>query len=319
MAGEQTTPPGVTTTTQPQFVGSATGQPITTPAAEGTPPAAGAGDPPDEAPAADDGAGTSTETSEGEAPVVGHGGREMSGEAISARVERANKKQLREIFGTDDPDQIKAIVAKGKESGTVRTPAEQEEFDRLKRQESARTRARLTQQQRSDADIKTKDARILELEGQITRRDQDVAVSEQDSVINEAAQGHIEPGLMRHVRRDLAAHLTELQTSNPAAFAKFGPRQLGRYFERYAVDNPSFAVKAAQEEGSAPAPATPSKPAPVKRQVTTTKTHARPPAPSAPDGPGSFNGKVVKPGQPNSMNKQELREYAKTQGHKLNY
>lgn len=318
--GQQQQPPPKTA-----FVGSATGQSL---AASGDP---GAASPDEENLESGEGDDTTTEGGEGEGKdgkVVGHGGKPMSQEAIAERTQRAIRANQRKLFGTTDEEEIKKIIERGKAKGNVMSDDQQKEYERLKRLEESRQRARMTAEQRRAKELEERDAQIAELKEQLKERDTQEAVRKQDAVITEAASPYIDDKYMKHARRDLGAHLLELQKEKPEQFAKFGPTQLKRWFEKYAQDYPAFAKQ--QEETTTTTtteggdgdgkPATTSTPSrPVRRPVTTTGKQARPPAPAPKDGPGMFKGKTVKPGQPNSMTKAELREYMKSQGRKLNY
>lgn len=288
---------------QPQFVGSQTGQPITSTPGEGEPKSSeGEGDQDGE-----------------EKPVMGHGGKEMSAEAISDRVDRERKKLLRKYFGTDDETEAEKQLASMKEPGKKLSPDELKEFERLRRLEESRARARMTQEQRYQNEMKGKDDRIAELETEIKTMRTDAAVNEQDTKIVEAASKHIESKYLKYARRDLADELNEMKVKRPEQFKKFGDAQLNRWFEKYSKENPQFA-KVAEDLGDPekkPAVASTGTP-PTRRVVKTPSPPASPPA-AEKDGPGVFNGKTVTPGKQNSMSKAELRAHMKAQGRTLPY
>jgi hypothetical protein len=123
---------------------------------------------------------------------------------------------------------------------------------------------------------------------------------------------------MRYAKRDLAEYVNDLKETKPEQFAKFGPKQLERWFEKYSQEKPAFAAKK-EEVPATHAPASNGATKPVRKPVTTTTRQARPPAPAEKDGNGVFKGKTVKAGQPNSMNKSELREYYRSIGRKTPY
>jgi hypothetical protein len=308
---------------RPQFVGSSTGAPL-----QSAPVAA---EPSEVDSVATEEVGKTVEPgtedvsdggseSQAAAAVVGHGGKAMGPEAIAERVERMRRKQLRELFGTDNEEEIKKIVARGNAKGIVISDEQQREFDRLKRLEEVRKRARLTAEQRTQKELEERDKEIETLRTQLKERDTQEAVKQQDQVIQEAAAPFIDAAYMKYARRDLAEYLNELKTSNPEQFGKFGAKQLERWFQKYSTDRPAFAKPGnpVVKEPEATAPPTPSAPT-VRKVVTTTKTNARPPAPAVVDGPGVWKGKTVKAGQPNSMNRAELREYAKAHNLKIGY
>lgn len=296
---------------QPQFVGSATGAAIS--------------QAPVEEPVVEEEVNEEVETPAEETPVepaaakpvIGHGGKEMSAEAIAERVDRANKKLLRELTGTDNMEEAKKLVAKAKAAGKSLSDADAKEFERLKRLEEVRKRSRMTDEQRRAEEGKAKEDRIAALEAQLKEREQNDIVRSQDQVITSAATQHIDPDMLEDAKERLRRHVRDLQKDSPELFAKFGAKDIEKWFKKLATDKPKFAKEAPAAKVETPAPVA-AKPA-EKRVVTTTKQPPRPPAAAPKDGPGMYKGKIVKPGQPNSMNKAELREYAKMNNIRLNY
>ena len=258
---------------------------------------------------------TSTETTveASKQKVVGHGGKEIPPEAVSQRIERERRKLLRELTGKDvsSIEEAKAEISKGKMSD-----ADKRELERLKRLEETRKRARLTNEQRVTQDLQAKEAEIAELKEQIRKRDEQVLIEQQDKSIAELSTAYIEPSMFKYAKRDLAEHLNNLQESDPEKFAKFGKSQMERWFQTYAKSNPQFAKKNEQAETKAK----PTESAKVVRKVVTTSKNGNSPPPKANvETEGMYKGKTVKPGLPNSMNKAELREYARVKGVRLGY
>lgn len=315
------------------FTGTSTGLPVGGSAPPAVPPAVPPANPPADPPADDEPEG------EGDA-ALGHGGKPMSAAAISERVERARAKLLREVFGRDiKPEDAKALVAKVSDGVTL-TKDEAATYARLKRQDEARARTRKTQEERQQAVLSEKDKELETLRTQIRERDQREAVAKQEQEIETAAgAAEVDPSRMKYAKFELAQHLKELQRDKPEAFKKFGKAQLTKFFadlvtrepifkkvvspDAPAPDAPPSTPPAGAKDKADPPPAAPPKAKPkeepVVRKVTTTSNNGRPPAPAPTDPPGTYKGKTVKPGQPNSMNRAELIEYHKAIGKPLSY
>jgi hypothetical protein len=250
--------------------------------------------------------------------VVGHGGKEMSQQAISERVERAQRRQLRELFGTDDIAKAKEIAERGKQTDGM-TPEDRKEFERLKRVEEARARSRQTQEQRVQQTLQTKEQRISELETELKQVKNQQLVQQQDATISNVAAEFIDGSFLKYARRELQDHIVALKNSDPDALKKFGPKDLKKFFQKLATEQPAFAKKP-EEASTTTSETETTKPSVVRRPVTSGKGQPRPPNPPvAPDGPGMYKGKTIRPGQPNSMSNAELRAYMRETGQKLPY
>jgi hypothetical protein len=254
-------------------------------------------------------------------PAVGHGGAQMSPEAISERVARAERSVLKKIFDEDiDVETAKALVAKAK-GKTLLSDEEKKEFDRLRRLEEIRKRSRQTEAQRIEAAMKEKDEENKRLKAQLKERETGEVLRKQDEIVVTTATSYVDPKFVKYAKRDFAEFVNTLAKEDPAKFAKFDQKATDKWFAEYAKTNPQFAKPAAPPAGASEGSAGASgqggaKPPsqPTKRVVTTTKTGARPPAAPVNSGAGSLTGKTPKPGLPNSMNKSELRQYMQSKG-----
>lgn len=245
--------------------------------------------------------------------VVGHGGKEIPPEAISKRVDRGRRQLLRELFGTDDIVKAKQLAAVAKSKSSLNNE-QMREYERLRRAEEARKRARLTEDQRRAKDLEERNQKIAELEAQIQATKESEVIRSQDQIIAEAASQYIDPKFLRFAKQDFRAALLEMKEQSPEKFAKFGVQQINKWFEKYASDNEVFQRKQESDQQSQGSVVK----KPIRRVVTTTSKSQRTPPQSVPDGPGVFRGKTVRPG-PNAMSNRELREYAKAQGIKLGF
>lgn len=278
------------------FVGSSTGQPLTS------------GSEPEKT---DDNQGTEQS---GNPKVIGRGGQEMSEEAISQRVERSIRSKFRALMGREaTEEEVKQVIQKGLNAPNL-TKEDVANYERLKRAEEARKRARQTQEERTNSELKKKDEELAALRQQLKERDERALVERQDASINEAAGQYVDTAYLNYARRDFAEAMVKLSKEDPEQFKKYGQKQVQRWFEKWAKEHPALAKAAESQESQKPTGEQPQERKVVQRPITTTKSAARPPASSSVDAPGMYKGKTVKPGLPNSMNKQELAEYMRSQG-----
>lgn len=309
---------------QPQgFRGSMSGEPIAAP-----PPAAPQA-PQGQlaAPDASQGAPDGDDESQGQQgvqdpPVVGHGGKPMSQQAISERVERERRKWLREEYGTDDPKQVEEVRARRKREADERE-AREKEYQRLKAEEEKRKRAAMSEQDRLKADLAKKEAELQAAKQQITELRTGTLAEKQEQVISAAATKYIDPDALDLVKYKLARHFSSM---TPEEQKKFDARALDRWMSKFAKDNPKFAKPAdapAQQQPDPkqaeakdpPAPAKVESPKTPKRIPVSTGKPQKAPAPTPrSQDPAELGGKTIKPGQPNSMSRSELNQFLRSQG-----
>lgn len=237
------------------------------------------------------------------------------------RLARERKKWLRDEFGTDDLERVKAIKAeRAKQAEEQKRVAE--EHKRLKAEEDKRKRESMSEQERLKADLEREKKRALEYQQKVKDLEAQQAYTEQNVVIEGIAQKHVDPDLLEDAMDRFARYVRTLDKKQLGALNE---RQIDRWFQKLATDKPKFAKpveekpadakpdQAAVKVGEqAPKPAA----APQRRVVTTSrkavggKTGGKP----VPPGPS----KTAKPGQPNSMTKAELnRQYKEKTGRPL--
>lgn len=316
-AATQTTP----TTTEPPlngFRGSADGQPI----GGGTPPAAAAGDEEEE----EDGGGGEPEANNGQPQVVGRGGGVVPPDRVSdVRMRAANAERSRlwkELFGTDNPEEVKRIQTE--------RDTKLKEHEALRTAEEERKRAAMTEQERLQTDLNRVNEENRQLKEQLQAARADATMEKQDARITQVAVKYIRPERIRYARTDLAAHVLTL---TPSERKRFGAPQLEKWFKGFVKDNPDFGVKAAEPaaaggdagDGSAAPGATngngaqPAKaaPQPKRRVISAPKPpQQRQTTPSTATG---LEGLTPRPGQPNSMNPKQLKQYMEGQGLKKSW
>lgn len=296
---DATQQPGATAPTN-NFVGSATGQrldgggggeatPSPSPAAA---PAAPEPKPTPAAPAA---------PAAGRRPMTS----DLPAEALADRLARERKAErertLKEL-GIEDPDKHKA---------------EREELARLRTEREKAERAKLSREQALQADLARERQQREAIEAQLREVQTSRVYERQESSIQSIAGRHVASNRYRYARADFIEYVGTLPKSQ---VAKLTERDIDRWFAKFAKDNPDFAATKPEPAAAAPAPE-PAKPEPVKRPVNAAATKpaaakpAPPPAPATPD-PSTIDGKTFRPGQPNSMTKQEARQAMKRLGYR---
>jgi len=286
------TPPPAAAPKPPQHrvVGATTGTPITV-----TPPVE---------------AGEEDDDSDDAAPVVAPDGKQIPAKPLEDRLARQKRQVLREEYGTSDPEKIKAIRAE--RAAKLQAAEEREkEYERLRRQEDARKRARLSTEQKLAADLKAKDDQIAALRAEVEQAKTMSVVDRQDRQIGTIALKYLDPGSVDYAKYQFSKYVKALPQEKQQ---RLNDIRIERWFEKFSKENPKFARVA--PETQAPAPAVPAPKPPVRRAPV---SHGRPvapprPATAHPDQPGVYNGKTVKPG-PNAMTRAEYREFKKSRGY----
>lgn len=249
--------------------------------------------------------------------VQGARNQQLSETSLKERLERERKSAetafFKEHYGTTDPAEIAKIKAERENTS--------KEYERLKRAEESRQKARLTEQQRLEQDLKKRDERIAALETQLKEQKRTIVADKQDAVISGLVNGKVRPERMKFFRSDLAAHIRGL---TPEKQKQFNAKTLEKFVSNYLEEYPEFAVPAKPPKTEPAADKKP--PAPAPRVVRPLTSGAKTPAPRAavgaapqtPSKDGPTGGKTVKPG-PNQMTKAELRAHYQKLGKQMPY
>lgn len=295
-AEEQGAPetPATPERSQPTFVGTATGQPIGLPAA---PPAAPVAAPPP----ADEPKRTMTST--------------MPAEVLAVRLEEERAKERKRLlaeFGVEDPQAFKAQREK-----------ERQELEAHRKREEAAKRARMSEVEKAKADLEAERKLREQLQRDIEQEREGRASDQQEIVVRGKMGKYIAPDHVDYVAFRFAKHVTDLGKTNPAEVDTIDEAYLEKWFKEFAKKHPAFALQGQgaptapvravagtrPTNGTAPRTATVT---PLQRPMGTTVQPRRP----APVTPATqlATAKTPRPGQPNSMNKQELAEHMRKQG-----
>lgn len=237
------------------------------------------------------------------------------------RLARERRKWLRDEFGTDDPERVKAIKAeRAKQAEEQKRIAE--EHKRLKAEEERRKRQTMTEQDRLKADLEREKKRAQEYQAKLQEVQAQQAFTEQNQIIEGLATKHVDPELLEDAMDRFARYVRTLDKKQLAAL---NDRSIDRWFQKLVADKPKFAKP---PEETKPDPAKPdqvpatvtgaaAKPV-VQRRVVQTTRKAVGGKPTGKPVPTGGAGKTAKPGTPNTMSKAELaKQYKEKTGRSL--
>lgn len=193
--------------------------------------------------------------------------------------------------------------------------------------EEARKRESMSREEQLTKDLEAAHAKIADLEAQL--RDHQEAKTEQDqrSQLVGFASEHVDPDFVDeavdfHFRR----HVKDVLAKDPEKAKAIDARYIKRWFADLVKQKPKLAKSAPAPAGTetqtAASVTDQKKPVRriIRRPVTTGPSPSRTPSsPSPQNGSAAAltGGKTPRPGQPNSMTKAELREFAAKQGVKM--
>jgi hypothetical protein len=220
----------------------------------------------------------------------------LTTDALNKRLARANRKFLKDQFGTDDPEAIKASAKK---------LAELEAADE-ERKKAAMTEAERLKLERDQA-VERMDAAIERAE----QADFDRVVDAEEVELKNVAVEFVKPKFWKTVKVDLAEHLSETYTAEQLDGMKEAEREkvVRDWMGKYVADNPELAAK---KEAAPPAPPT----APLTNGVSNAKGRGADARPAPVIASGPFAGKTLRPGLPNSMSKSELEQWKISTGNR---
>jgi len=234
---------------------------------------------------------------------------EVSKSAFKKRLERYSRSQLKQLFGTDSPEEI------------LQWKTQNEEYQR--RQEEQRL-AEMSEAERYKVQLEKAQAREAQWKQKYEAHVEQNTIREQDRQMTAVAQKYVNPKCMNFLMMEFATHLQgadEKEIGEPQAYAD-------QWFKNYIEANPEFGVAqpaapvasnevaaaAAVDVNGTPAAQAPAPPAPrqVQQTITNGPTIGRPtnavPA-------GVMAQKTLAPGQPNSMSPEEAKRWMREHGY----
>lgn len=278
--------------------------PATTPPADATaaPPAAAAAPaaPKVDPPKAPDAAKEAREAKEskddlvelsGDGDEVPEGKFKLTTAALNKRLARHSKKELRDHFGTDDPEEIKAKLAKFSE---YEAKAEEER------------RKALSDKEKADEDLRKERERAEKAEAAYQRAIDAQTFSEYNATADKVFDKYFEADedTREFVMSRLHKHVLALDEKDAPNDAKKAAKLFDKWAKEYAEKHPKYAIKAAVVEDETPD-------AKAVKKITLS-TGSNPDRPER--GDPALTTKTPKPGQVNSMTKPEYAAYKRSQG-----
>lgn len=211
----------------------------------------------------------------------------LASDDLKDRLSRAKAQALKDVFGTDNAEEIRARLAK---------------TEALEKQAEEAKRAAMTEQQKLQHDLTKSRAERDRYRTELAMAQEREVVRDQSSFVERIAQKHVNPAALEEAS---LAFARKVSTTDPKIVAKWTERNIDEWFKKYVTEKPFMA------KGPAAAPA-----APQRRVERAPGGAARPaPRPAAPSSGATNGGKTFRPGQPNSMSKTEARDEMRRRGY----
>lgn len=205
----------------------------------------------------------------------------MSKQALTKRLDRHTKKELRERFGTDDYSKIKSDLD------------ELADF-RAKKEETRK--AALSKEQKLEEEKRLAEKRADDLAAELEKERNQQVFAEYDATAKEVFADKIAPKHMKRAVRELKEHILSMDEDEAPKEPKKAKKAFEKWTKEWLEENPEFA-KAAPEE-------------PKKIALTTgSNPNAR-----REKGDAELAHKTAKPGQANSMSKAEYAAFKRERG-----
>lgn len=159
----------------------------------------------------------------------------LSKAALEKRMARAGRKELRDRFGTDDHEKIKADLAE------LKTLREEREAARL---------AQLSKEERLEAEKAAAEKKAADAEAKLSELEDKRDISQVDRQFAKIGEKHLaakwldKDSWREALYDELRVHLREETDGDPK---KVTDKMVEKFFEKYAKDNPEVARKAAEK------------------------------------------------------------------------
>lgn len=228
--------------------------------------------------------------SEDDTPEVGEDNMvKMPLRDFMRRVSRMTKKEMKKKFGTDDFD---AIVAEREELKTLRE-------DRAKREREA-----MSEKERLEADKKAAEARAQEAETRAERAEESRMAERFENTVSTVAAEYVDKADVDDVLDRLARRIERHPEEFPPG--KKGKDAVDSWFKDFVEKHPKYAKGAPAgetkaEEKKADEVKVEQKTKVIDTSIQRNRPPGQKPARAIPEG------KTARPGQPNSMTREELK------------
>jgi hypothetical protein len=205
--------------------------------------------------------------------------------ALNERLRRASKTQLKDNFGTESIDEIKAQLA--------------ELRDRKEKDEETR-RAALANEERLAEDLRKEREAREDAERTLSHERDRRVIGKEHKRLERIAKAHVNPDLLDESLGRLRKHLRKMDEGE---LAKVSDTDIAKFFTDLADRKPTFAKVAKVDKKDDKAADKKDDKAPPKGAVTNgADTRSRP------TGNANPEEKTARPNQPNSMTKKEIRD-----------
>ncbi len=238
---------------------------------------------------------------------------------IDDQASRKVAKQLKAIFGTDDPAEIERLRAE--------QSAQTEELARLRNEAEARKREQMTEVDQLREDLLKVTTERDTLKAQLEELKKNELAAKQNEKLMQIGSKFIKPNRIKHALHDFREHILSLRADDRK---RFNEKLTENWFKKYSIDNPDFALPLETKPAVSttttsttapdpvPAPKAPAAPSavpplrPAPRLIGAPKPAPKPNAGTPPADP--FAGYDPRPGRPNSMPPEMFKAYKKANG-----
>jgi len=205
-----------------------------------------------------------------------------------------------------------------KDLAAFKTQRQQEaaELERLKKAEEEQKRAQMSEVERLTTDLKTAQEALAAAQQRIAELENAQVAQEQGAIVRRAASKYVDESAVDLAEYHFKQHVRQIEKDDPKQLETMGERDVERWMQKWVEKRPKFAITdtSTRETKTEPKPPiAPAKKPEVRRPIGKPGVTRPAPAP-APIAPGTVNGKDVRPGRANSMNKAELDAHLKSQG-----
>lgn len=222
-------------------------------------------------------------------PVDKDGYLRISVQTFKRRLGRYSKVQLKEFFGTDNVEDIKARL---------------DEHGKLKEKSDAEHRKTLAKEEQLQQERDKERKRADDAEARATKLAEEREYNQADQEVRAAAEEFVKPGkLAKLAAYEFGEYVRDLDEDEAASITK---SDVKKWFRQYAIDNPEFA------KGAGPAKS--EEAGDDKAKERKPLSHGAGEQGGAPTPAPAVGGKTARPGQPGSMTDAEYRAFKRQQG-----
>jgi hypothetical protein len=207
---------------------------------------------------------------------------QLSTSELNDRIARAKAAAFRDVFGTDDVNEIRSKMQRAEE---------------LEKQAEASRLAQMSEVERAKHEAQKARQEATRYRAELARTKEREIVRDQQSVIERLASRHVDSN---YIEEASVAFARDIANRDPKEVASYGEKDISKWFQNYVARKPAFAAspKARRSEVK-PASA----PTPPPRPATPSNASTNTPA------------KYFHPGRANSMTAAEAKAEARRLGY----